>query len=140
MKEQKLFTNTVLTDAKAIKIRKILLDPLQLGDWVPEIKSIRWQNSAYQIIRSNSSLNSYEEITLTYKQNVIIYESNKGKLVYRLAFTLKEMNQQTQIKEEVYLIDSVYQQLPLELINPILQKAMQTNLDNLGLLAQGPNL
>lgn len=140
MKEQKLFTNTVLTDAKAIKIRKILLDPLQLGDWVPEIKSIRWQNSAYQIIRSNSSLNSYEEITLTYKQNVIIYESNKGKLVYRLAFTLKEMNQQTQIKEEVYLIDSVYQQLPLELITPILQKAMQTNLDNLGLLAQGPNL
>ncbi|MCO6543330.1 MAG: hypothetical protein J6584_05140 [Lactobacillus sp.] len=140
MKEQKLFTNTVLTDAKAIKIRKILLDPLQLGDWVPEIKSIRWQNSAYQIIRSNSSLNSYEEITLTYKQNVIIYESNKGKLVYRLAFTLKEMNQQTQIKEEVYLIDSVYQQLPLELINPILQKAMQTNLDNLGLLAQEPNL
>lgn len=140
MKEQKLFTNTVLTDAKAIKIRKILLDPLQLGDWVPEIKSIRWQNSAYQIIRSNSSLNSYEEITLTYKQNVIIYESNKGKLVYRLAFTLKEMNQQTQIKEEVYLIYSVYQQLPLELISPILQKAMQTNLDNLGLLAQGPNL
>lgn len=140
MKEQKLFTNTVLTAVKAIKIRKILLDPLQLGDWVPEIKSIRWQNSAYQIIRSNSSLNSYEEITLTYKQNVIIYESNKGKLVYRLAFTLKEMNQQTQIKEEVYLIYSVYQQLPLELISPILQKAMQTNLDNLGLLAQGPNL
>ncbi|MBA1394334.1 hypothetical protein EQ500_10750, partial [Lactobacillus sp. XV13L] len=73
MMEQRIFANKLNIEVSQERIRQILLDGQQLEYWIPEISQVIPVKNHYQIRRSASAFNQYEELEIIDSNNMIIY-------------------------------------------------------------------
>jgi hypothetical protein len=132
----KLFTNVVMVNSSADMVKKVLANPQQILQWVPEVSTVAKGDAGFTIKRNKTALNQSEFIQVESNNNQIIYTSTQGRLEYQLIFSLSEENKSTVIQEELYIPDTAGKHLPVQLLAPIAKHAFHTNLVNLASLVE----
>ncbi|MBA1433880.1 hypothetical protein [Bombilactobacillus bombi] len=135
MMEQRIFANKLNIEVSQERIRQILLDGQQLEYWIPEISQVIPVKNHYQIRRSASAFNQYEELEIIDSNNMIIYHSTHGQLEYRIVFTFLENMGHSVLQQELFLPTTAIIALPFTLLQPILKAAFSKNLANLSAYA-----
>lgn len=133
---KQLFTNSVTINASKDLARQILVDPLQLLKWVPEITAVDQGHRSFIVTRAQAALNQREVMTVEEMGDRIIYHSRRGRLEYDLIFTLRQIADNRLQLEEALMTDESKTKLPLKLLAPIAKHALKLNLKNLGLLIE----
>lgn len=134
---KKIFENSTYISAGSDQVREVLANPARIIQWVPEIKIKKIDDKTFQIIRNQSAINRFEQISIENTINQVIYHSIGGKIEYQLIFKFDAENNGTKVVEEFFLINHV--KLPLILFKPVIKHAFNLNLQNLAKLMEMAN-
>ncbi|KAF1297489.1 hypothetical protein BAU15_07170 [Enterococcus sp. JM4C] len=132
----KMFTNVLTSEAPVTKYEKFLKNPMNLLKWDPEIINIVSNTGGYSIERNKNALNKSELLTLLEEDSAIVYKVAGDRISYKVMFALVTSNQETEIRQTLYLDDDNSLHLPFVLLKPIAKHAFLENLIRMGAIVE----